>query len=426
MVTIPPNDAGPAGTQPSFFGRLAARRRAFALCLGGAALLGFLAADSLRYTVRASGSTIDIEAFGHHVSAPAFEPGAPIKVSLRPQERYSSPELLVRDHGPVVNGLRFLAVVLVPHRCNPTTFPEFLQKDGESAKYAQFNPFRASFVVHQGTRDLRLEVNVPDGSLEVWRDGEKVSAEILNPPWLALTFALFLAALAAAVLVGALLSTPGRPEQAPEEEVAEPPRPSRAAIAALFAFGFAATLLFSGKVFHHLPGFGDEMNYLFQAKIFASGHLSVAEPPDPEFFKVEWMHLFGDDHKVWGFHPPGNCVLLAIGWLVGIYWITLPIVFGLILCVQYLLALEVLKDHRFALLSAAGSRRHLALRAVARKLLHGPCAQPSLSVALLSLRAPVSPHREPARARLRGCVARHRVPRPDPSARCSSERLRSS
>src|SRR5439155_7903319 len=105
----------------------------------------------------------------------------------------------------------------------------------------------------------------------------------------------------------------------------------------------------------------------------ASGHLSVPEPPDPEFFRVDWMHLFGEDGKIWGFHPPGNCVLLALGWLAGSCSITLPIVFGLLLVAQYLLALEVLRDRRFALLTAAlvGSS-HWLLSLGASFMAHAP------------------------------------------------------
>ena len=44
-----------------------------------------------------------------------------------------------------------------------------------------------------------------------------------------------------------------------------------------------------------MPGFGDEMNYLIQAKVFSAGKFFIKEPPNPEFFKVDWMNIFSED-----------------------------------------------------------------------------------------------------------------------------------
>ena len=100
-----------------------------------------------------------------------------------------------------------------------------------------------------------------------------------------------------------------------------------------------------------MPGFGDEMNYLMEAHLFAAGHLAVPEPAHPEFFRVGWMDMFGEDHRVWGFHPPGNSALLALGWLVGVPWLTVPLVFGGMLAAAYLLARDVLGSHAWALVN---------------------------------------------------------------------------
>jgi len=99
-----------------------------------------------------------------------------------------------------------------------------------------------------------------------------------------------------------------------------------------------------------MPGFGDEMNYLIQAKIFANGKIYTGEPSLPEFFKVGWMDIFSNDGKLWNFHPPGNSIILAIGWLVGTYWITVPIVGGFILATQFLIAKTLLNKNSFAFL----------------------------------------------------------------------------
>lgn len=339
------------------------------------AFLVFLGGDSLQYVVRTEGSDIVIDAFGNELRAPAFAAGSPLRVQLRPQERYASRQVLAPNRGVVRNGLVMLRALLTPWTRNPDRFAEFPQTDGRSASYVHMNPFRASFVVRQADRELRLEVNVPDNSIELWRDNQKIQTISLKTPLLRLLFFPVLASLAAALCLASILAAAGVRDPVSPEGGGEraPPRASPLALAFLFVAGFVATVLFSSKVSHHLPGFGDEMNYLFQAKIFASGRLSVPEPPDPEFFKVDWMHLFGNDHKVWGFHPPGNCFFLAIGWLVGNYWITLPIVFGLILCVQYLLAIEVLGDRRVALLSAAlVGTSHYVLSLASSFMAHAP------------------------------------------------------
>jgi hypothetical protein len=143
----------------------------------------------------------------------------------------------------------------------------------------------------------------------------------------------------------------------------------------LFALGAIAIGVIFHRVFEAFPGFGDEMNYLFQAKIFASGHLSVPEPPDPQFFKVAWMDLFGTDGRIWGFHPPGNSVLLMLGTLVGMPDVTIPIVGGLLLVALYLFALEVLPDRRFALLCVlVGATSHYFLSLASSYMAHAPSA----------------------------------------------------
>src|SRR5262249_34481433 len=157
-----------------------------------------------------------------------------------------------------------------PHERNPTRFPEHAQADGTHVAYAHMNPFRGSLVILQSSHDLRLEVNVPDEVVELWRDSVKTATVKLKTPWLRLTFPPVLPAASAGAFVACLLSLFGT---APEPRPDAPPRASPVALAALFAFGAVATVLFADRVYHHLPGFGDEINYLFEAKVMAAGRL---------------------------------------------------------------------------------------------------------------------------------------------------------
>ena len=55
------------------------------------------------------------------------------------------------------------------------------------------------------------------------------------------------------------------------------PKPAlAAALLALFAFSMSA--LISRTVFDRMPHLEDEMAYLFQARTYAGGHLTVATP----------------------------------------------------------------------------------------------------------------------------------------------------
>ncbi len=98
----------------------------------------------------------------------------------------------------------------------------------------------------------------------------------------------------------------------------------------IFVAGYA--LIFYYTYFHlnHIPRVVDEAGYLFQAKIFASGCLSVPAPDYVDFLDYPGIALFRDPHKVYhrpGF--PGLPVLLAIGTLFHAPWVIPPLVTSL-------------------------------------------------------------------------------------------------
>lgn len=99
----------------------------------------------------------------------------------------------------------------------------------------------------------------------------------------------------------------------------------------LFAAAVIAYALTSQIVFHGLPRINDEVSSLFQARIFASGALSLPLPPQPEFFELfsvlggragcgHWCTMY----------PPGWSLLLVPGVLAGAPWMVDPVLGGLL------------------------------------------------------------------------------------------------
>ena len=96
----------------------------------------------------------------------------------------------------------------------------------------------------------------------------------------------------------------------------------------IFIFSIVFLLTFYYTYFHldHVPRVVDEAGYLFQAKIFASGQLSVPMPEFREFLDFPGIALFKDVDKVYhrpGF--PGHPLLLVPGTLIRATWLTPPL-----------------------------------------------------------------------------------------------------
>lgn len=345
---------------------------ALAVGAGVVALGAGLGASGLRLAVDCSGGEVAVSALGHRFEAFPYPVDDQVKVHFHPQERFSTPQVLLPHRHLLLDGWAALPAALSRRPARPQ---EFAAPPGTRVEFLHFNPFRASFTVRGGGRELRLEINIPDASLEAWEGSEKRAAVPLHPPFLRLTVAPLLAALA----VAGLLAVPLR-RAVPPASTAADPAPGRsgprwwevgvAGVAGALAVGWVLL-----GVARAMPGFGDEMNYLMQGRIFAAGRLWVPEPPDPEFFRVDWMDMFGSDGKVWGFHPPGNAALLALGWLAGVYWLPVPLLGGAFFAVQYLLAWEVFRRRSLALLHLAvlGSS-HYVLSLAGSFMAHLPAA----------------------------------------------------
>jgi len=74
----------------------------------------------------------------------------------------------------------------------------------------------------------------------------------------------------------------------------------------------------------HVP---DEVAYLYHARTFAAGALTLPAPPDPDAFHLNLMDYEGD--RWFAPTPPGWPLALALGVLVGVPWLVNPVLGGL-------------------------------------------------------------------------------------------------
>ena len=116
------------------------------------------------------------------------------------------------------------------------------------------------------------------------------------------------------------------------------PKPAlAAALLALFAFSMSA--LISRTVFDRMPHLEDEMAYLFQARTYAGGHLTVATP-QPQ--RAYWQPFLIDrEGPRFGKYTPGWSMQLALGVLMGQLWIINAFYAALTVALVYRLGREI-------------------------------------------------------------------------------------
>jgi hypothetical protein len=102
---------------------------------------------------------------------------------------------------------------------------------------------------------------------------------------------------------------------------------------------FTTTTLFSLLVFEQIPHIPDEIAQLFQAKIFASGHLAAPLPPLPEFFQHKYDNMIFKNHW-YSEYPPGHPFFLMFGVWLRIPWIINPFLASVSLILLYKVALQ--------------------------------------------------------------------------------------
>lgn len=100
-----------------------------------------------------------------------------------------------------------------------------------------------------------------------------------------------------------------------------------AVFTALLGVGLAGVLILTSVVvFEHRPLLVDSVVQLFQAQIFAEGHLGASAPPDEAF--VATQHMLVRDGRWFSQYPPGHAAVLSFGVLVGAAWLV-PVVLSL-------------------------------------------------------------------------------------------------
>ena len=90
-------------------------------------------------------------------------------------------------------------------------------------------------------------------------------------------------------------------------------------VAALAFAAFLMSAVISGRVYERLPHMEDEIAYLYQAKIFARGHLAV-ETPQPS--QAYWQVFVADYNGLrFSKYTPGWAILLSLGVNLGQTWV---------------------------------------------------------------------------------------------------------
>jgi 4-amino-4-deoxy-L-arabinose transferase-like glycosyltransferase len=111
-------------------------------------------------------------------------------------------------------------------------------------------------------------------------------------------------------------------------------------LAILIVFGgFALTAAVSRHPFDRLPHLEDEVAYLWQAKLFAGGHMSITSPEPRQSY---WQPFIVDhEGRRFSKYPPGWPLLLAAGVLIGQPWVINGFLAMLIIALATRVAREV-------------------------------------------------------------------------------------
>ncbi len=96
---------------------------------------------------------------------------------------------------------------------------------------------------------------------------------------------------------------------------------------AIAVSAFVITLYLNYSYGSHMPHVPDEVSYIFQAKLLASGHLSASPPPVADSFDFFYPPLIIVSDGHWAsVYPFAHPLLLAIGWRLGAMWLVPPLV----------------------------------------------------------------------------------------------------
>ena len=162
-----------------------------------------------------------------------------------------------------------------------------------------------------------------------------------------------------------------------------------AAVAAAIALAaFAVTLVLMVDHNGRMPHVPDEVSYLFQAKVLASGHLTAPSPPNKESFAFFQPPLIVDYEGRWfSVYPFGHTGVIAIGQLFGAPWLMPPIIGGLTIGATFLTARQVWNARTGMLAALLLAASPFFLMTASNFMSHGTAAfYIIMSVLLLTLR----------------------------------------
>jgi len=105
----------------------------------------------------------------------------------------------------------------------------------------------------------------------------------------------------------------------------------------LVAFGLSAIL--SRTVFERLPHLEDEIAYLYQARVFAAGHITAPQPEPTVPFWQPFVVM--ENGKAFSKYTPGWSLLLSLGVLAGAPWMVNAVCGALSVALIYRLGEEI-------------------------------------------------------------------------------------
>lgn len=112
-------------------------------------------------------------------------------------------------------------------------------------------------------------------------------------------------------------------------------------VAVLAGFVFVMAGVISDQIFERLPHLEDELAYLYQARIFAGGHVVIDSPPDHRAFWQPFVIDYEPTGKRFGKYPPGWPAFLALGVAVGRPWLMNALFGAFTVILVFLLGREI-------------------------------------------------------------------------------------
>lgn len=111
---------------------------------------------------------------------------------------------------------------------------------------------------------------------------------------------------------------------------------------AMVLLAFSLSAILSRAAFERLPHLEDELAYLFQARIFASGHITVDIPEPPHAYWQPFVVDYDPTGQRFGKYSPGWPMLLTLGVLLAQPWLINSLLSALNVALIYRLGSDLL------------------------------------------------------------------------------------